>query len=109
MKTFLLLIREKTQTEDTSYEHLQELIQEHMAWIESLGDHFISGDPLEPGGIIISQNQEIDGPYVETKECVSGYYFLKASSLEEVKGLAMGCPDIKYGARIEIREIMNEG
>lgn len=48
-----------------------------------------------------------DGPYVETKECVSGYYFLIANSQDEAKELAKGCPDLKRGATLEIRRIIN--
>lgn len=107
MKEFLLLIRENADYGQLSVEEMQADIQEHIQWIESLGGHFKAGNPLEATGLTLKNQVVTDGPYVETKECVSGYYFLVAGSLEEAGELAKGCPDLKRGAILEIREIIN--
>lgn len=107
MKEFLLLIRESPDYGKLSVEEMQADIEEHIRWVESLAGHFKDGNPLEAGGLTLKNQVITDGPYVETKECVSGYYFLLAPSLEEAGELAKGCPDLKRGATLEIREIIN--
>lgn len=109
MKEFLMLIRENADYGNLSVEEMQEDIHEHIRWVETLVErgNFKDGNPLNPNGITLKNDVVTDGPYVETKECVSGYYFLLANSLEEVKELVKGCPDLKRGATLEVREIIN--
>lgn len=109
MKEFLLLIRENADYGDLSVEDMQADIQEHIKWVETLVENgnFKDGNPLDSTGATLKDGITTDGPYVETKECVSGYYFLLANSLDEAKELAKGCPDLKRGATLEIRRIIN--
>lgn len=109
MKEFLMLIRENAKYGELSVEAMQADIQEHINWVETLVEkgNFKSGNPLNSGGVTLKGNVVTDGPYVETKECISGYYFLLANSLDEVKKIAKDCPDLKRGATLEIREIIN--
>jgi hypothetical protein len=109
MKEFLLLIREDAAYGTLSVEEMQADIEEHMAWVESLikNGNFKDGNPLDASGFTIKNNIVTDGPYIETKECISGYYFLLASSLADAKELAKGCPALKNGANLEVREIIN--
>jgi len=48
----------------------------------------------------------MDGPYIESKECISGFYFLLADSLTEATEIAKGCPALDMGASVEIREMI---
>jgi hypothetical protein len=67
------------------------------------------GAPLQPstqaatvrrrGGKVTA----VDGPYIETKEVIGGYFVVEADSLEEAVELAKACPAAAYGA-IEIRQ-----
>ncbi len=109
MKEFLLLIRENATYGTLSMEEMHADIQEHIAWVETLVENgnFKDGNPLDSKGVTLKNDVVTDGPYVETKECVSGYYFLLAQSLDEATELARGCPDLKRGAILEIREIIN--
>ena len=109
MKEFLLLIREDAAYGNLSVEEMQADIEEHLAWVESLikNGNFKEGNPLDPNGVTLKNGIITDGPYIETKECVSGYYFLLANSLADAKELAKGCPALKSGANLEIREIIN--
>jgi hypothetical protein len=50
-----------------------------------------------------------DGPYIELKEGVSGFYFLMADSLEQATEIAKGCPSLQIGGTLEIREIIQTG
>jgi hypothetical protein len=49
-----------------------------------------------------------DGPYLEAKEYVAGYYLLDCESRERAVELAARIPDAKYTA-IEVRPLMTEG
>ncbi|MBB2952279.1 YciI family protein [Sphingobacterium sp. JUb56] len=108
MKEFLLLIRESSTYGNLSVEDMQADIQEHINWVEELvaNRHFLEGNPLEANGVTLKKDMISDGPYIETKECVSGYYKLSVKSLEEATQLAKSCPDLKNGATLEIREII---
>ena len=42
---------------------------------------------------------------VEAKEIVGGYFMVKAADYEEAVTLSKTCPHLRYGGRIELREI----
>jgi hypothetical protein len=46
-----------------------------------------------------------DGPYAETKEMLAGFYIVTAADYPEACQIAESCPHLKYGGRIEIRQI----
>lgn len=110
MKEFLMLIRENVNYGSLSAQEMQEDIEKHIKWVEDLvaKGHFRNGNPLDSHGALIEGNARVvtDGPFVESKECVSGFYFLLASSLEEATELAKGCPSLDLGASVEIREVI---
>ncbi len=90
-------------------QEMQEDIAGHVKWVEDLvaSGNFKDGNPLSPSGKYIRGTEKIvtDGPYIETKEGVSGYYFLLAGSLEEATEIAKGCPSLRLGATVEVREV----
>jgi hypothetical protein len=47
-----------------------------------------------------------DGPYVETKEMLGGFYLLEAQDLDEAIALATRIPAAWDGGRIELRPTM---
>lgn len=46
-----------------------------------------------------------DGPFVETREQLGGYYVIEAKDLDEAIGIAERIPPARYGT-IEIRPVM---
>jgi hypothetical protein len=88
-----------------------EMIQEMNAqWGQWIGDiaangKFISTGRLNDGGKVVRQSGVTDGPYVEIKEIVGGFLFLKADSIEEAQELGAGCPVLNSGGALEIREL----
>ena len=111
MKEFLLLLREDIERyASMSPEEMQLDIEQHIKWVESLkkNGHFKHGNPLSPTGSYLSgkQKQLTDGPYIEGKEGISGYYFLFANSMEEAIELTKDCPTLAIGGQVEIREII---
>jgi hypothetical protein len=107
-KYMLILFDRKDAYEEMSPEEMQKEIEMHMKWIEELGDHFDSGEALHPESKSISGTNKVvtDGPFIESKELVGGFYILNASTIEEAVELSKRCPILKLGGSIEVREVM---
>lgn len=111
MKQFLLLLREDIEKMDNlSPKEMEKLANAHMTWAEKLANlgHLISGDGLRQKSVLISGKNAVikDGPYMESKEIIGGYYLLQAENLESIIALAKECPCHIWGGTTEIREIM---
>ena len=111
MKRFLLLLHEDIQKmNDLSPKEMQEIVIAHMNWANKLAEagHLISGDGLHEKGVLITGKDSVvkDGPYLESKEIVGGYYLLQADDLQTVVELAKECPTHFFGGTTEIRPIM---
>ena len=50
-----------------------------------------------------------DGPYVETKEALDGYFTLEAADLDAAIEVAKRVPALQAGGAVEIRPIMEWG
>ena len=114
MKEYLMLIRENLESYGKmTPEEIQKDIEQHVKWVECLvkNGNFKGGNPLMPIGNHIKGKSKVvtDGPYIELKEGVSGYYFLLAKSLEDVTEIAKGCPSLLHGGTVELREIIQTG
>jgi hypothetical protein len=111
MKHYMLFIREdldavKRMTE----EQIQEDIRIMTKWVEDLSrsGNFVQGEPLEPE-VRISRKDDIisDGPFIETKEAVSGYMIIQAENLDQAARIAQGCPALGANVEsIEVRPVM---
>lgn len=111
MKQFLLLLHEDIQKmSELSPKEMQEIANAHMVWADKLAKkgHLISGDGLHEKAVMITGKDCIikDGPYLESKEIIGGYYLLQASDLETIVELAKECPTHLFGGTTEIRQIM---
>lgn len=111
MKQFLLLLHEDIKMMHAlSPKQMQEIASAHMAWANKLAEsgHLIGGDGLHEKSIIISGKDCVikDGPYLEAKEIIGGYYLLQAEDLDTVVALAKECPTHFYGGTTEIRPVM---
>ncbi|MEM6471849.1 MAG: YciI family protein, partial [Planctomycetota bacterium] len=77
-------------------------------WMQSAASQsaqFEGGDGLQPGGKLVNSDGLVsDGPYVESKEVVGGYNVLHAESYEVAVEVAKGCPILKMGGNVEVRE-----
>ncbi len=111
MKKFLLLLHEDSESlSKLSPKEMEELIHAHMAWAEELGQagNLLSGDGLEEKGVQISGKECIikDGPYLESKEILGGYYLIQAKDLDAAVEISKKCPCHLWGGTTEIRPIM---
>lgn len=51
-------------------------------------------------------NVVTDGPYMESKEMVGGFFVVRAESLEAAIEIAKGCPDLELGGSVEVRDVV---
>lgn len=110
MTDYIILIRENLAPEtEMSEEDFETQIQEFMAWVEDMSKtgNYMSGDPLQPEGRYIYKDAiHSDGPFIESKEAVSGYVLIKAKDIDEATALAQKCPIFNYGGAIELRPVL---
>lgn len=110
MAQFMLLLR-GGEFPAQSPEEMQKVVEQYVAWADKLrqeGRHH-GGDELKEGGRVLSvQNGKfvVDGPYVETKEIVGGYYLFEAKNIDEATEISKGCPHLSFSGSIEIREVI---
>ena len=74
--------------------------------VVELGATLSGGNALQPSTTATSIRSDIvtDGPFVETKEALGGYYLIDAADLDQALAVAKLCP-APYGG-VEVRPIM---
>ena len=104
----LLIFEDESTYGNFTPEDMQKEIELHMKWVEDLGDHHISGEPLQKPAKTIKGEEGIvtDGTYIESKELISGFYLIRAASFDEAVELSKGCPILRLGGTLEVREVM---
>ena len=95
---------------DLSPEEIQRKVEKYQAWVNRLrstGRH-VSGEKLgEEGGKLLSLQGSrlnvVDGPYIEAKEVVAGYFVFRATDYDEALELLRDCPFLQ-DYRIALRQ-----
>jgi hypothetical protein len=82
----------------------------HTRFAEQVPEHgatITGGDALQPTGTATSVRNDIvtDGPFVETKEALGGFYLIEARDLDHAIEIAKLCP-AQFGG-VEVRPIMD--
>lgn len=110
MGQYLILIYENEAGYATATpEQLDEVMQAHNRFAEqvaAMGAKIESGKALQPTPTATSIRGDVvtDGPFVETKEALGGYYLIEAKDLDQALEAAKLCP-AGYGG-VEVRPIM---
>jgi len=115
MPNYILMLHTTPTKNDLSHfspEQIQTVIGEYMAWSNKIKADgvYVGGNKLrdEGGKFLSGQNGSFrvtDGPFTEAKEVIGGYFTISASDYDEAVEISKDCPHLKYGGRIEIREI----
>ena len=113
MAQYMLLLHETAgDFAELSAEDIQQIISEYVAWSNSLAEQgkMVGGEKLKDQGgkNLTMQNGSLrvtDGPFAESKEVIGGYFTIAADNYDEAVELAGTCPHLKYGGRIELREV----
>lgn len=108
MKEFMMIFIGGDYSE-LSPENIQERMGKWNAWMEDLRKQelFLDGRALQGKSTRVQGEDQVvtDGPFVETKELVSGYIVVKARDLEHATSLSNAYPDYDLEGAVEIREI----
>jgi hypothetical protein len=111
MKEFMMIFIGANYEEiGLSPEQLQERMGRWFAW----GDKMQAQGILRGGAALLAKGKRVsgagrvesDGPFVESKELVGGYYTVAADSFEDVVKVAEDYPDYDLDGTVEIREVM---
>ena len=111
MKEFMMIfVGADYQELGLSPEDLQGRMGKWWAWSAKMKEAGIirGGNALHSAGKRITGADRIvsDGPFVESKELVGGYYVVAAENVDEVVKIAQDYPDYDLGGVVEIREVM---
>jgi hypothetical protein len=113
MAKYLLLIHGVDEEwESMTPEQQKEHDAAHRRFREAAGDRVIGGEELEAASTATTIRGEIitDGPFLETKEVLGGFYILEATDLDEVTKLVALLPEVRAGhSGVEIRPVVDHG
>lgn len=116
-KYMVLIYGDAQQWAAMSQEQQQAHEAAHAEFRAKAGAKNIGGEELELATTATSLRSDedgrvvtTDGPFLETKEAVGGFYLLEASDLDEVIELASLLPEVHAGhSGVEIRPVVDHG
>ena len=107
MNQFLIIVRGSDHA-TASPEKMQKRLAAFNDWVQKvLNGGFVAGAPLEesPARLLTSKKEiATDGPFMESKEMISGYMVINANSIEEATELTKECP-LLGEFRLELRQL----
>jgi len=111
LSQYLLIFRENEDAPEIAPEEMEGMFATWFAWAERLGavGKYDGGNPLTEEGKVVRGNageSMTDGPFVEAKEVLCGYFLIKAANMAEACEIAKECPGLPRGMSVEVRPIM---
>jgi hypothetical protein len=107
MAQYLILIYEnEADYENADQSVYQEVMEAHNRFAEQVGEKLLGGNALQPTQTATTIRGDVvtDGPFVETKEILGGYYLIEAKDLDEALAIGKLCP-ARFGG-VEVRPVM---
>jgi hypothetical protein len=107
MAQYLILIYEnEADYENADQSVFQEVMDAHNRFSEQVGEKLVGGNALQPTQTATTIRGDVvtDGPFVETKEVLGGYYLIEAKDLDEALAIGKLCP-ARFGG-VEVRPVM---
>nr|WP_221382117.1 YciI family protein [Actinoplanes polyasparticus] len=111
-KYTLLIYGDSAQWEALTGEERRAHDAAHAEFRTAAGDRVIGGQELEPAPTATTLRGSVtsDGPFLETKEALGGFYLLEAADLDEVLALAKLLPEVRAAhSGVEIRPVVDHG
>jgi hypothetical protein len=111
MEKFMLIMREdlKKMRQLTKEEQSAD-IKAMDEWTKSLAESgsYMDSAPLAATGRYVNKNDVLsDGPFIEAKEGVAGYYIIQAENINQAVLIAQTSPLVMKGEQvIEVRPVM---
>lgn len=106
MKEFLLILKGDGMNH-MSPEELQQTMGAYQEWVEGLGENYLGGQRLEDSGALLTEKGKpviTDGPFLEAKEIIAGFFIIQAPTQEEANQMAASSPHLGLYT-IEVRPI----
>ncbi|WP_027345447.1 YciI family protein [Hamadaea tsunoensis] len=117
MAKYLILIYGVEQKWDAMTEsEVADLFAAHRAFSAAAGDSLVLGAQLESSSTATSLRSgpdrsvvPTDGPFLETKEALGGFYLVEAPDLDKVVEMASGLYEVHAGhSGVEIRPLVEQ-
>jgi len=113
MKYLCLIYEDEKAWQGMSKADMEKGLGEYRAFGDSIrqSGQYVGGNALQPTNTATSvrvRNGKIstsDGPYVETKKQLGGYYLINAKDMKDAVQVAARIPGAKHGT-VEVRPIM---
>ncbi|MCO8273312.1 YciI family protein [Actinoplanes sp. TRM 88003] len=109
-KYTLLIYGDSAQWEAMTDEQWRAHDAAHAEFRAAAGDRVLGGQQLEPSptATTLRSTGTLDGPFLETKEALGGFYMIEATDLDEVLGLAKLLPEVRAAhSGVEIRPVID--
>jgi hypothetical protein len=114
MSQYMLLLYDNPAAwQNVSPQEMQKAIEKYRAWTQK---PFTKGSlrlAADPGRVIRPQRvgapRASDGPFIESKEVLGGYYIIEAADYDEAVRIAMDHPHLEYGGTVELRKAWEAG
>jgi len=106
MKEFLLILKGSGMN-GMSPDELQQMMSKYKAWVTALGDRYVAGQRLVDNGALIKDKDTIltDGPFLEPKEIIAGYFLIRAIDQNAANAIAQSSPHAGL-YEIEVRPLV---
>jgi len=116
-KYLILIYGDERQWESMPPDEVQKLDAAHRSFAAAAGPRIVGSGELEPANLATALRTDAagdlaitDGPFLETKEAVGGYYILEATDLDEVIALCRNLYEVSAGhSGVEIRPLVDHG
>lgn len=116
--TFALFLFEDAAFDVATGEAGRERVAEYVAWgrgLSAVGGRTVGGAKLalEVPGVLLdgvaAGVPAVSAPPDPALGTMAGFFLVEAASLDEAVALARGCPHLRYGGRIVVREVEGVG
>lgn len=112
MKFLCLALEEERLFHEMPRAEWEALREETLSYVDTLREngHLIAAHPLKGGRtartlqVRAGELSVTDGPFLETKEQIGGYFLLEAADIDEAIDLASKWPSARLG-RVEVRPV----
>ena len=113
MKYMLLVHHDEQAFDKMSKELQQQLLAESVDLTHQLhaNGRYLSASPLQPSGTAVivrvrdGKSFTTDGPFIETREQIAGYFLIEAQNLDEAIAVAARVPGARIGT-VEVRPLI---
>ena len=114
MPQFMLILHDNPSAFEANIgpAEIQSILEEYRSWGQRMvaqgrikGRNKLKEDGGKHMTLVQGKVRTVDGPYAEAKEVVGGYYVIEADDYAHAVKLCEAHPHLKYGSKIEVREV----